>query len=487
MHERQDKSGESPLVRTGVPGLDQVLGGGLRRAGLYLLEGRAGGGKTILASQIAFHRAASGDKVLYVTVLAEGHGKLLEHIRGLSFFDEAVVSTSLQILSGYQELMDDGLAGLLKHLMALIREHAPALLVIDGFRAATMYADTDKDLSRFIHQLDGLVSGARCTTLLLSPIVGVGPRTEHTLVDGMIELGTSQRGLRRSRLLEVHKLRGSAHMGGSHLFRITGDGVHVFPRFEARMSTSPPVPPQIPGRVSSGIDSLDSMMGGGVMPGSTTAILGAPGSGKTLLGLAFLEAGLDKGERCAYFGFYESPDRVVAKAAGVGLMLQGAVDAGALSLQWQPPLELYMDELAEKLLDELARTKATRLFIDGVEGFRDVSAFPERFRMFITALTVHLRAAGVTTFFSQELPLFGDGPVVQEELLLSAVVENILRLRYVERRRRLRRLISVMKMRESSYDHDVREFRISDAGFHIEPRVAVGSASSGPVGRSSER
>lgn len=485
MHDRQDTSGESPVVRTGVPGLDLVLGGGFRPGGLYLVEGRAGGGKTILASQVAFHRAASGERVLYVTVLAEGHGKLLDHIRGLSFFDEAVVSTSLQMLSGYQPLVDHGLAGLLKHLMALIQQHAPALLVVDGFRAATMYADTDKDLARFLHQLDSLVSGARCTTLLLSPTAGVEPRTEHTLVDGLIELTTSQRGLRRSRVLEVHKLRASAHMEGRHLFRITGDGLRVFPRFEARIGTSPPAPLQIPGRVSSGVDSLDAMMGGGVMPGSTTAILGAPGSGKTLLGLAFLKAGLDSGEPCAYFGFYESPERVVAKAAGVGLMLQGAVDAGTLSLQWQPPLELYMDELGEKLLGELERTRATRLFIDGVEGFRDVSAFPERFRMFITALTVHLRAAGVTTFFSQELPLFGNGPVVQDELLLSAVVENILRLRYVERRRRLRRLISVMKMRENSYDHDVREFRISDAGFHIEPRVAVGSASSA-AGRSSD-
>lgn len=475
----------SPLLGTGVPGLDLVLGGGFRRAGLYLIEGRAGGGKTILASQIAFHRATCDEKVLYVTVLAEDHGKLLEHLRAMTFFNEAAISTTVQMMSGYQALIDHGLDGLLKYLMGLIQEHAPALLVVDGFRAATMYADTDKELSRFIHQLDNLVSGARCTTLLLSPTAGVAPRTEHTLVDGLIELSTRHRGLRRSRLVEVHKLRGSAHMSGRHLFRITDGGLHVFPRFEARLSTNPPAPPQVPGRVTSGVQALDAMMGGGVMPGSTTAILGAPGAGKTLLGLSFLKAGLDQGEPCAYFGFYESPERVVAKAAGVGLILQAAADAGLLSLQWQPPLELYMDELGERLLRQLERIRATRLFIDGVEGFRDAAAFPDRFRMFITALTVQLRAAGVTTYFSQELPLFGQAAVVQSELLLSAVVENILRLRYVERRRKLTRLISVMKMRENSYDHDVREFRISDTGFYIEPRVAAGPASpdtSGPLG-----
>jgi circadian clock protein KaiC len=458
-----------PAISTGVPGLDIVLGGGLRQAGLYLIEGRAGGGKTILASQIAFHRAAQGETVLYLTVLAEAHGKLLGHLRQLDFFDESRVSQSVVLLSGYQQLTEHGLDGLLRHIAAICQEFSPSLLVVDGFRAAATFAD-DRELARFLHQLDLLITAMRCTTLLLSPLVSNQPRPEHTLVDGLIELSVESRNLRRTRLIEVHKLRGAAHYEGRHVFRITSAGIHVFPRLEAALSDNPPVPEEIPGRVASGIDELDRMMGGGVMPGSTTAIMGAPGAGKTLMGLSFLDEGLRRGERVLYFGFYESPQRLVAKAEGVGLHLQQAVDSGQLTIQWQPALELVLDEIGELLLGLVERIGAARVFIDGIEGFRDTSAYPERHQMFVTALTVHLRAAGVTTFFSQELPLFRRSAAVINRMRLSAMLENILLLRYTETQSRLRRLISIVKMRENVYDGDVREFRVSDEGFVIGSR-----------------
>ena len=456
-------------VSTGVPGLDTVLGGGLRQAGLYLIEGRAGGGKTILASQIAFHRASLGETVLYVTVLAEAHGKLLGHLRQLDFFEESRISRSVMLLSGYQQLTEHGLDGLLKHIAAIGQEFSPSLLVLDGFRAAATFAD-DRELSRFLHQLDLLITAMRCTTLLLSPLISNEPRPEHTLVDGLIELSVESRNLRRTRLLEVHKLRGAAHYEGRHVFRITNAGIHVFPRLEATLSDNPPVPEEIPGRVASGIDELDRMMSGGVMPGSTTAIMGAPGAGKTLMGLSFLQEGLRCGEPVIYFGFYESPQRLVAKADGVGLHLQQAIDSGQLIMQWQPALELVLDELGELLLGLVQRTRATRVFIDGIEGFRDTSAYPERHQMFVTALTVLLRATGVTTFFSQELPLFRRSFSVVNRMRLSAILENILLLRYTQTRSRLRRLLSIVKMRENVYDGDVREFRVTDRGFVIGPR-----------------
>lgn len=208
-----DPADSPTIVPTGVPGLDEILGGGLGRGGLYLIEGRAGAGKTILASQMAFHRAAQGDTVVYLTVLAESHGKLIDHMRRLAFFDDQWIPSRIQMLSGYQSLLDEGLDGLLRQIFSLLTEASPpALLIIDGFRTATVFAENEKLLARFMHQLDDLVSGARCTTLLLSPLESVQPRPEHTLVDGLIEVSLETRGLRRARLLEVRKRRGSAHM-----------------------------------------------------------------------------------------------------------------------------------------------------------------------------------------------------------------------------------------------------------------------------------
>src|SRR5690606_17167517 len=124
------------LLSTGVPGLDRLLGGGLLSASLYLLEGRAGAGKTILASQIAFHRAAMNDKVVYVTLVAEAHGKLLNHLRQLSFFDEAAIGRSIVLLSGSRPLLTSGLDGLMSFLVDVVRDHQPSFMVLDGFRAA---------------------------------------------------------------------------------------------------------------------------------------------------------------------------------------------------------------------------------------------------------------------------------------------------------------------------------------------------------------
>jgi circadian clock protein KaiC len=460
----------SPVLSTGVPGLDEVLAGGLLRNGLHLVEGRAGSGKTILASQIAFHRAAQGDKVLYLTVLAESHGKLISHLRRLAFFDETLVPSRFEVLSGYQPLLDKGLDGLLGQVLRVVQEESPALLVIDGFRAAAGFAEDETRLGRFLHQLDGVVSGARCTTLLLSPLEGSDPRPEHTLVDGLFELSVESRGLRRARLFEVRKLRGANHHRGRHLFRIGADGIRVYPRIEARVTAATRAVEEGTERVTLGIPALDEMMGGGVMRGSTTAVLGGSGAGKTLIGLSFLHHGLGLGEAAVYFGFYETPQRLVAKAAGVGLDLEEAVTSGRLVLQWQPPLELVTDALAELLLQHVRRTNARRVFIDGIEGFRDSATHPERFQMVTTAIAVCLRAAGVTTYFSQELPLFSKDNSVLDQVRISAVMENILLLRHAHVASRLRRLLSVMKMRDAAHDADVHEFTISDQGFTIGPR-----------------
>ena len=150
------------------------------------------------------------------------------------------------------------------------------------------------------------------------------------------------------------------------------------------------------------------MMGGGVVKGSTTTLIGPSGVGKTLLSLKFLEAGLERGERCVYFGFYESPERLVAKAEAVSIRLEAAVKDGRLTIQWQPAVELAIDELAAELIAVVKRTNASRLVVDGIEGFHDSANRVERFGLFLNALTHRLRQFGVTTMLTEELPLYTD-------------------------------------------------------------------------------
>ncbi|KMZ13355.1 Circadian clock protein KaiC [Candidatus Burkholderia humilis] len=451
-------------VTTGVIGLDEILGGGFVEGGLYLIEGMAGAGKTILSSQIGFHRGSQGDMVLYVTLIAESHTKLLSHLKALSFYNADAISDRMLFVSGYHELMRDGLSGFLALIAATIKSSRPHFMVIDGFRSAREFSSTELELSQFIHELSAFVNAARCTTLILAPLSGNEPHPEHTLVDGLIELNRYNTGMRRAREIEVHKLRARDHLLGKHFFKITANGLVTFPRLEASPANVHAVP-DFASRLAFAFPDFDAMMGGGVVRGSTTTLIGPSGVGKTLLALKFLQAGVASGEKCVYFGFYESPERLMANARSVNINLDDALKDGRLTLDWHPAVELAIDELAQ-LIESVKRAKASRLVVDGIDGFRQSANRVERFGLFLNALTNRLRDEGVTTVLTEELPLYDDSTPLST-LRASAMTENIVMMRYVEANSALYRMVSVVKQREGAHDSTIRHLTIDSRGLHV--------------------
>ncbi|MBW0449557.1 ATPase domain-containing protein [Paraburkholderia phenoliruptrix] len=463
-------------VETGVPGLDEILGGGLVQGGVYLLEGMAGAGKTILSSQIGFHRVSRGEKVLYMTLIAESHDKLLAHLKGLSFFDEKAVAQQMLFVSGYHELMQDGLDGFLKLIASSIYDYRPSLMIIDGFRSAREFSETELSLSKFIHELNALVAVMNCTTLLLAPLSGNEPHPEHTLVDGLIELNRYSDGMRRAREIEVHKMRARNHLMGKHFFRIAESGLLMYPRLEAQPAAARG-PVDLKTRVSFGLPRLDAMFGGGLSLGSTTTMIGPSGVGKTLLCLQFLAAGIERGERCLYLGFYEGPQRLIGKAEAVSIGLDEAYRDGRLVIQWQPAVELAIDEIAANALATAKQMGATRVVIDGVEGFRDSALRIERFGLFLNAMLHQLREAGITTLVTEEVALYPDYGQ-SRSTRVSALTENLVLLRYAETDAGARRAISIVKQRESAHDPSTRELVISSQGLDIVESLTGLSVSS---------
>ena len=453
---------------TGVPGLDQLLGGGLVQGGLYLIEGVPGAGKTILASQIGFEFARRGRKVAFVTLIAESHGKLLRHVGEFGFYDERLISRGITLLSGFNALLDGGHDALLKFLADALHTQACDLLILDGFAAAREFTDSTRSLARFIHQLNALISSTGATGLLLAPLAGSEAHPEHTLVDGLIELKRVSRGLRRAREIEIHKMRGGAHLTGQHLFEITADGVNIYPRLESLPIVTAGASSGTPPRVPTGIPGFDRILGGGLVAGSATSLLGSPGIGKTLMGLSFLAHHAKRGHRSLYFGLYEAPARLVSKARRIGVELQPLLDSANLWLEWHPSLELSLDRAAHDLLRMVRERGVDLVFIDGAEGLAQASFYPERISRFLTALTSHLRIAGVTTLLSEELPLFTP---TTKAVSLSAMVENALLLRFFEQQSQLHRLISVIKLRDSDFDPGIREFTIGATGIAVHEEI----------------
>jgi circadian clock protein KaiC len=455
------------LLPTGITGFDEILGGGLPAGSLYLIQGLAGSGKTTLACQMGFVHAKQEKKVLVLTLIAESHAKLLNHLSNFPFFDESLIGKQVIFFSGYTNLAKGGLRELLTFISVTLAEQNPEILIVDGFRSVRDSSPSDLALSEFMHSLNSLVSSMGCTTFLLSPVEGNIPDSENTLVDGLIELSQHEQGMRLVREVKIYKIRGGKHLLGKHVFEIKEDGIVIYPRFEAVATHANTAPAASSERISFGIPTWDVLTGGGVMKGSTTNILGSPGVGKTLMGLHFIQQGLRDKERCLIVGFYESPPRLIEKAKNVGIDFTKSIEDGNLEIIWHLPLEILIDNLATRLLENIEQRGVTRLFIDGVEGLRDIVMHPERAQTFLVALVNELRARGVTTFFTEQLPYFNEA-ITKVDSSASALYENMILLRYVEIGGVNHRQISVMKLRENRYDAANHIMTISDSGIAID-------------------
>ena len=302
--------------------------------------------------------------------------------------------------------------------------------------------------------------------LLLTTTAGAGSAPEHTMVDGIIELMQRSFGVRSERRLLVHKIRGSSFFEGEHAFRITREGVTVFPRTEALLATPTLSGPPPWTRLSSGITSLDVVFQGGIPEATMTAVIGPSGSGKTTFGLQFLSAS-SAAEPGLLFGCFESPERLHLKAERMGLDFAAAERRGDLEILWHPVGEYILDELAHRLLDAVRRRGVKRLLVDGLSGFQQAALEPERLVRFWSALSNELRALGVTTLHTLEIPELMGADLRLPMSGISSLAEVMVVLRYVELQSQLYRLVSLFKVREGVFDPTIREFEITAAGIAI--------------------
>ncbi|WP_129640840.1 ATPase domain-containing protein [Peristeroidobacter agariperforans] len=451
-------------VATGVPGLDDVLKGGFFEGAVYIVRGTPGAGKTILANQICFHQARQGKRALFVTLLAENHARMLQHLEQMGFYDARLIPKYVYYISAFRVLEENGLKGMMDLLRREMRAHDASILILDGLIAVEETSTSDREFRKFIHELQAHAAAAGCCTLLLTNGRRGEYHPEHTMVDGLVTLEDVPYGKRRQRELEVRKFRGSASLRGRHPFQITDDGLVVHPRPESRFLRNAGIANA--GRISTGITQLDAMTGGGLIADSSTLLLGPSGAGKTTLGTAFLQCS-SKAEPGLHFGFYEAPDRLIANAQAIGIDLKSKVAAGHLEISWRPPFERILDSLGNELIEAVRRRKVKRLFIDGWGGFAGTAETSDRLSPFFAALTNELRSLGVTVVCAMETPNL-IGPELQVPATgISAVTENMILLRYSEYQGQLRRLISIMKVRGGGFDPKLREFEIGAQGLRF--------------------
>ena len=454
-------------VETGTAGLDAVLGGGLSSGSLVVVAGPPGSGKTILAQQICFANATNERRALYYTTWSEPHDKLIRHLEPFSFFDADALGERVEFLH-LAELMGaeaGGLDAVSEEILRRSFEARPAVVVIDSSKALHDVVDPDV-LRRALYDLASRVAHSDAVLILVGEYSADETRSqpEFAVADGILQLDNEARGPVDRRWLRVLKLRGGETSSGRHSFRITEDGFEVFPRLESAL---PKHVPTQSGRAGFGDARLDAATGGGIPRGDSTLLAGPSGVGKTLLSLAFIAAGLERGERCLHVSFQETETQVREKAEAAGYRWPGPSDSQLLIKQI-PPVELDLDEVGSLIRAELERGDVKRVVIDSLAELSFAARETERLPAYIWALGGFVRAAGGTSMFTNEIAALGESGGLGG---LSFLFSNVFFLRYVEVESELGRGLSILKMRESDHDKGLIRFTIDQNGIAFGDRI----------------
>ena len=452
---------------TGVPGLDEVLGGGLPELSFNLIAGGPGAGKTTMAMQIMFASATPARPGLYFTVLGEPALKLVRYQRRFAFFDTSRLDVDIHFVNLSAEVLRGDLEAVLARIVGEIDRVNPGIVVIDSFRSLIRTPAgrslRNTALEQFVQQLAIHLTTRDITSFLIGEYGARERRNPiFTVADGILWLAQAVDRNSVVRKLQVLKMRGLPMMPGLHTLRLTRAGVQVFPRMRQARELERPEPRA---RVSFGIRGLDEMMGGGVPAGDSIVVAGPTGSGKTTFAMQFVAEGLRRGEASVIAVFEERPKEYLARGRAFGVDFADAARDGKLRIIYVRPLDLSVDEALEEIRTAVQEVGATRVVIDSISGFEMALAptFRQDFRESLYRLVSALTGLGVTILLTVEV-LDSEMGLRFTNYGVSFLTDDIVVQRYVEIEGQLRKVLVIVKMRGSRHSRDFRAYEITGTG-----------------------
>ncbi|MGF7148001.1 circadian clock protein KaiC [Sphingomonas zeicaulis] len=458
-------------ARFGIPGLDDILSGGLAPGRLYLLEGSPGTGKTTIATQFLIAGAAEGERCLYITlsetedeyrISAESHGW---DLGGIDIF-ELLPAADLLDEQQQQSLLyssDLELGETTKRIFEAFERVKPHRVVVDSLSEIMLLAQSPLRYRRQILALKHYFVRHGATVLMLDDLTAEqNDKTMHSIAHGVIHLDelSPEYGAERRRT-RIIKYRGQKYRGGFHDFVIGSGGARVFPRLVS-LEHHTGFDRQI---MVTGSAELDALLGGGIEQGSSTLILGPAGTGKTLLALKFVATAAARGERAAMFIFDEERNLLFKRALSLGMDLKAMIDAGALVIEQVDAAELSPGEFTERVRMCVEQNGVTTVVIDSLNGYRAAMPEEQALILHMHELLQYLNRKGASTFLTvAQHGLVGN---MKSPVDITYLSDTVILLRYFEALGEVRRAISVIKKRTGTHENTIREYVIDGRGITL--------------------
>lgn len=461
---------EGARVSTGVSGLDDILGGGLTRDRIYLVEGTPGSGKTTLALQFLLKGRELGETGLYITLseteqelkaAAASHGWSLD---GIDLF-ELVSEEGLDPDSEQSVLhpSDVELGETTRGVMRQVEQTKPLRVVFDSLSEMRLLAQNPLRHRRQILALKHFFATRRCTVLLLDDQTAEdGDLQLHSIAHGVISLRrmTQEYGAQR-RQLEVVKMRGIKFRGGFHDFSLDTGGIQVFERLVAADHPATFVQEM----VSTGAPGLDALMGGGLTRGANTLISGPSGVGKTTTSVRCALTALERGETVAYYLFDEGLPTLLTRSKALGMDLKPYIDNNRLLVRAIDPAELSPGEFAFLVRDAVERLGARTVVIDSLNAYLQAMPGQKFLLLQMHELLTYLNQQGVVTLLI--LGQHGFIGEVRSDIDLSYLSDGILLFRFFEAAGSVLTAVSAVKSRTAAHEKTIREIRLTGHGIEV--------------------
>jgi circadian clock protein KaiC len=457
---------------SGIPGLDEILMGGLIAERMYLIDGNPGAGKTTLALQFLIEGARAGERCVYVTlsetemelrVVADSHGWSLDGIDIVEIIvDESALEEDAQLTMLHASEVE--LIATTRKIVTALDRLNPSRVVLDSLSELRLLAQTSLRYRRQILALKQLFLGRTCTVVMLDDRTAEGPDLQlHSIAHGVISLETTTPAYGQMRReLQVRKFRASHFVSGLHDFTIFRGGMTVFPRLVAAEHLHG----YQRSLIASGVALLDRLLGGGIDRGTNTLLIGPPGTGKSTIAIQYAKAAADRGDHGAIFMFDETKAALLTRCSGLGLHFQEGDGAGQIMLRQIDPAEISPGEFVTMVRRCVEEDDARVVVIDSLNGYLNAMPQDRYLAAQLHELLSYLNNRGVATFLVvAQAGLMGSMMTAPVEA--SYLSDAIVVLRYFEHAGSVKKAISALKKRTGGHEGSIREIWFDSDGIHL--------------------